>query len=56
MICKECPFCNCYEDYYYDDYTQLHTIDYYYYCSLNDEEHNANDECFFPETIMEKGV
>lgn len=56
MICKNCPFCNCYEDYYYDDYIQLHTTDYYYYCSLDDREHNAYDECYFPETIMEKGI
>ena len=50
MICKNCPF---------GEIKQIDTnIEpiFYIECPFNSEEHNLNDECFFPETIMEKGV
>lgn len=48
MICKNCPF----GEYFYIPIWDEEGID----CYIDDEEHDLNDECFFPETIMEKGV
>lgn len=43
MICKNCPF-------------GTERLDGYIQCDIDEEDHEPYDECFFPETIMEKGV
>ena len=56
MICKDCPFGECIENYYYDDNIQTHVTDYDYSCEIDGDLYEPNHECFFPETILEKGV
>lgn len=54
MICKNCPFGECIENYYYDDNTQIHITDYSYSCEIDGDLYEPNHECFFPETILER--
>lgn len=50
MICKNCPF---------GEWTIENiegNIRYYIKCCITEEEKDCFDECFFPETTMEKGI
>ena len=50
MICRNCP------------YGEIKEIDtdvgpiIYIECTIDEQEHDLSYECFFPETMMEKGV
>ena len=48
MICRLCPFQYSLEP--------IDNSDTTVFCEINNEPKDENDECFFPETIMEKGV
>ena len=43
MYCKNCPYATINDD-------------HWIICDIDDTIHKLYDECFFPETIMEKGV
>ena len=47
MLCKDCPFMRVVTNF---------LLQTKYVCQLDNEPREENDECFFPETIMEKGV
>ena len=48
MICRNCPFSYKLEP--------IDNNDDSYHCDIDGQVHDNNDECYFPETIMEKGV
>ena len=48
MICRNCPFATLIEPIDENDET--------YYCEIKETYYAADNECFFPETMMEKGV
>lgn len=48
MICSNCPFATYVEPIDENDET--------YYCEIEEVYYAADNECFFPETIKEKGV
>ena len=47
MICKNCPF---------GELVQEDTLIWLVECEIDDTAHALYDECYFPETIQEKGV
>ena len=47
MLCKDCPF---------GELTQVDHIIWMVNCTINDTLVSKEEECFFPETIAEKGV
>ena len=48
MLCINCPFQFTLEP--------IDDSDDTIFCEINNEPKNPDDECFFPETMMEKGV
>lgn len=47
MICKDCPF---------GELVQIDSLIWMVKCSIEDTLMAKEDECYFPETIAEKGV
>lgn len=50
MICSDCP---------YGEIKEINTdVEPIYYIerSIDERSHDLNEECFFPEAIIEKGV
>lgn len=47
MICEQCPF---------GELVQIDSLIWMVDCSINDCLMGRQDECFFPETVQEKGV
>ena len=50
MLCADCPFSEIRE------ITTKTTPIYYLECTIDECPHDPTDECFFPETVKEKGV
>ena len=47
MICENCPF---------GELVQIDSLIWMVKCQIEDILMTRQDECYFPETIMEKGV
>jgi len=47
MICEQCPF---------GELIQTDSFIWMVYCPIEEALMARNDECYFPETIAEKGV
>lgn len=54
MICKDCPFGEYIENYYYDDNIQIHVTDYFYSCGIDGDLYEPNHECFFLKQFRRK--